>query len=165
MSELAKAENPILSRVLEGVPTEARDMARAFMQVFADRPSDGKQNLKLLVNKLGLHFHQQGVTESEAVQMVGKLEVRCRFMPTIQEVLEALEEVRAENREQQTRETWASPVDMVDPEGHSYLVPRASVDKCLAEGWKHPEGPTPRSVEEAKAIIDATIGQFRGRGK
>lgn len=167
MSNIVKPVNPLLRDMLDGVPEIVVKAADSFAELFADRPVSDSVDHGVYGVKLAMHFNAIRPTKAEMRDAYLRLEASCQFRPTISEILAVFESIRAEASEADRRAMWSSPVEMVDAHGVPVLVPKSLVQQALDDGLVMPPAPKPRSMEEAKAVleggIDVLVNHMQGK--
>jgi hypothetical protein len=139
---------------LNQVPQATRKLASDFVKFFGDRPSN--IDVGIIAQKLAALFHEHCIQLDEATAIAKALEYKCKFMPTIAEVMAEIEVINYARDQRKL----ASLVTMTRDLSVCACPPEA-VDRMKAEGWQL-EGErnvSKRSVEGARQIVSEFLGR------
>ena len=139
---------------LSNVPQATRKLASDFVKFFGDRPSN--VDVGIIAQKLAVLFSEHGIQLDEATTIAKALECKCKFMPTIAEVLSEIEVLKYA----QAQRKLASLVTMTRDLAVCACPPDA-VERMKAEGWKleGERGVNKRTSQEARQIVSDFLGR------
>ena len=136
---------------LSNVPQATRKLAGDFVRFFGDRPT-GNIDLGIIAQKLAALFHEHGIQLDEATTIAKALERKCKFMPTVAEVMAEIEVINYAKGQR----NMARLVSMTREDGtQTCLCPPKAVDRMKAEGWQleSERNVNNRSIEDRKSVV------------
>lgn len=139
---------------LSTVPQATRKLASDFVKFFGDRPSN--VDVGIVAQKLAALFHEHGIQLNEATTIAKALETKCKFMPTIAEVLSEIEVLKYAQAQHDLNNYVRMKRDL------SFLSCHPdAVERMKAEGWKLEEerDVSKRTSQEARQIVSDFLGR------